>query len=383
MSDPTNRTTRKIEIEVKPTLETLESRENPTVNYYGGALLPSVEAQAVYYGSGWSANASSQTYTTGFLQTITQSAYMDALHQAGYGVSRGSTSASAHVPISLTSGSTITDASIRAELSAEISNGTLATLDPNRLYVVFVQPNVAINLGAGQGTTQQGILGYHGAFSGPGGAAVHYAVIAYPGGAAGNSSLGTSANDQLTAVTSHELAEAVTDPNVNYSTLGWYDPQRGEIGDITENNPSAYVRLNGYLVQEVATQNDQLLSINLSPPAPPVSPPPPVAPPPAPSTTTTTTTLTAGHVSYHGWYATVSLTITVKPGSGTVQPGGTVELIYGGRVLGTATLHLVNGVETATFNVMFFANGNYTFSAQYVGNAQFLGSTSHSTTVHV
>src|SRR5207237_1239373 len=81
---------------------------------------------------------------------------------------------------------------------------------------------------------------------------------------------------------SHETAEAATDPDVNYGRLGWYDPQRGEIGDITENNPNALVRLDGYLVQLDADRNDQLLTL-----APPVTTPPP-------GTTATTTTLTAG-----------------------------------------------------------------------------------------
>src|SRR5262249_58230554 len=102
---------------------------------------------------------------------------------------------------------------------------------------------------------------------------IRYAVVVSPGGAAHNSVLPEAATalDQQTAVTSHELAEAVTDPdvnsNVNNGRLGWFDPQRGEIGDITENNPSAFVRLNGRLVQEAADRNDQLLSIFAAPPS--------------------------------------------------------------------------------------------------------------------
>lgn len=361
-------------LHAKPRLEALESRENPTVHYYGGNLLTSVEAQPVYYGSDWSSAAATQATTDAFLKDVTNGPYMDALHNAGYGVGRGTASSGILDPISISSGSVITDASIQSRLSADIASGRISAPDANRLYVVYVQPNVAVNLGNGQGSTQQGVLGYHGAFAGPNGATVRYAVIAYPGGTVGNSSLGTSANDQLTAVTSHELAEAVTDPDVNYGRLGWYDPQRGEIGDITESNPNALVRLDGYLIQEVANKNDQLLVVS-----PPVSPPPP---PPA-SSSSTTTTLTAGPVRYYGWYATVSLTVTVKPASGSAQPGGTVSLIYNGQVLGTATLHLVNGVETATFNVVFYSNGVYSFSAQYGGSTQFEGSASNTKTVIV
>ena len=59
--------------------------------------------------------------------------------------------------------------------------------------------------------------------------------MAYPGGwnpTAAQEGFRTNF-DQLTAVTSHELAEAVTDPNVGTGQLGWYDEQlNGEIGDI-------------------------------------------------------------------------------------------------------------------------------------------------------
>ena len=348
-------------------LESLETRENPAVHYFGGNLLPHVEAQPVYYGTGWSSLTGLRGYTDAFLKDVTGGAYMDALTRAGYGVGRGTAASGIIDPISLTSGSMISDASIQARLSADIRAGRLPAPDANRLYVVYVQPNVAVNLGNGQGTTRQGILGYHGAFAGPNGATIRYVVVPFPGGAARNSSMGTTPRDQLTAVASHELAEAVTDPDVNFGQLGWYDPALGEIGDITENNPNALVRLDGYLVQEVASKNDQLLPITAAPLA----------------TNGTGTTLTAGSVSYHGYYATVTLTVTVRPASGTAAPGGTVDLLYNGQVLGSATLHVVNGVATASFNIMFFANGNYTFSAEYAGTPQFATSTSPSTTVFV
>jgi hypothetical protein len=88
-------------------------------------------------------------------------------------------------------------------------------------------------------------------------------------------------------------------------------------------------------------------------------------------------------VRYHGWYATVSLTVVITPASGSAVPGGTVDLVYNGSILGSATVQVVNGVAEATFNVIFYANGSYSFSAQYEGNSQFQGSTSSSVTVNV
>ena len=368
----------------RPQVEALETREVPTVNYYGGALLTNVQAQALYYGNEWSSSTyAPQTSTlNSFLSDLTGGAYLQALTNAGYGVGTGTATPGAVDNTALTPGSVITDASIRASLQADISSGLLATPDPNRLYVVYVEPNVPVNLGAGQGTTQQGILGYHTAFAGHDAAGnpvtIHYTVVAYPGGAAGNSSLGmgTSALDQLTAVSSHEVAGAVTDPNIGYAQLGWYDPRRGEIGDIEENNPNAYVRLDGYLVQEVANKNDQLLTLGGTGTTPPTNPTPgPVA---------TTTTLTASPVTTDRYgLPTATLTVTITPGSGTAVPGGVVELLYQGRVLGAARVQVVNGVATATFNLLFLGHGNYSFSAAYLGTSSFQGSTSNSVTVTV
>src|SRR6516162_2338072 len=259
----------------RPRFEALEDRQVPTVSFFGGNVLPHVQAQAVFLGHEFSsAPANAETATlNAFLKDITSGAYLQALGRAGYGVGPGSAVAGAVDNTSIAAGSTISDAFIRTRLQADVSSGFLQAPNANTLYVVYVQPDVAVNLGGGQGTTQQGILGYHTAFVGANGAAIRYAVVVSPGGPAGNSVLpeARSAIDQLTAVTSHELAEAVTDPdvnsNVNGGRLGWFDPQRGEIGDIEENNPNAFVRLDGFLVQEVADQNDQLLSIFPAPPS--------------------------------------------------------------------------------------------------------------------
>ena len=360
----------------RPRFEALEDRQVPTVSFFGGNVLPHVQAQAVFLGHEFSsgpANAETATLNA-FLKDITSGAYLQALGRAGYGVGPGSAVSGAVDNTSIAAGSTISDAFIRTRLQADVSSGLLQAPNANTLYVVYVQPDVAVNLGGGQGTTQQGILGYHTAFVGANGAAIRYAVVVSPGGPAGNSVLpeARSAIDQLTAVTSHELAEAVTDPdvnsNVNGGRLGWFDPQRGEIGDIEENNPNAFVRLDGFLVQEVADRNDQLLSI--------VTPP---------SNLIGTTTTLSGHVNPQSPNSppTVTFTAIISPASGTVAPSGTVDLIVNGRLLGRATVIVVNGVAEATFTVAFFGRGSFTFDAQYEGSSVFQGSTSNALTVTV
>jgi len=361
----------------RPQVELLEDRQVPTVSFFGGNLLPQVQAQALYLGNEFSsAPANTETATLdAFLKDITGGPYLQALAGAGYNVGPGTAVAGAVDNTALTVGSTISDAFIRARIQADISSGLVQAPNAETLYVVYVEPNVAVNLGLGQGTTQQGILGYHTAFVGGNGAAIRYAVVVSPGGAAGNSVLPEAATalDQLTAVTSHELAEAVTDPdinsNVNNGRLGWFDPQRGEIGDIEEGNPNAFVRLDGNLVQEVADKNDQLLSIFANPPSALIG---------------TATTLQA-KVNPQKQFSppTVTFTVIINPASGTVAPGGTVNLLVNGSVLGSATVQVVNGVAEASFTVEFFGRGRFAFSAQYLGSSLFQGSTSNDVIVNV
>jgi hypothetical protein len=136
--------------------------------------------------------------------------------------------------------------------------------DPNRLYVVYVEPGVAIKDSSGA-TSINDFLGYHGAFAGKDAGSrpvdIHYVVAPYPGGYNPTArSQGFSTNfDALTAVSSHEIAESATDPNVNYKAAGWYDDRNNaEIGDLTEGSVR---RLNGYDVQLLVNKQDQVLSL--------------------------------------------------------------------------------------------------------------------------
>lgn len=243
--------------------EQLESREMLTVTYHGGALLTNVEAQAVFLGADWNSNSTLTNQAASlnqFVGYVVNSPYMDMLTQAGYNVGRGSATTGQTLNLAINKSTGITDTQIHADLQAAINSGQLAAPDANRLYVVYVEPGVVIKLGTE--TSQRNFLGYHGAFAGrtsAGKAAdIRYAVIAYPGSPNPSATSQGFANstDDLTSVASHEIAEAVTDPDVNYKPIGWYDDQQnGEIGDLT----SQTTRLNGYLVQDVVGKNDQVI----------------------------------------------------------------------------------------------------------------------------
>jgi hypothetical protein len=259
----------------RPALEALEDRTVPTVTYHGGALLRNVEVQAVYYGSDWgsppfqpwlrSPYAGTESYLDGFLKSAVNGSYMDMLNTAGYLVGRGSASTGQVCGATLNKSVLLTDSSIRTTLQSWISAGALQQPDGNRLYVVYVEPNVAISRDGQVSNPPPGVYGFYGYHDQVtvNGQTVPYAVIAYPGGTVNNLARSwLSALNQLTLVTSHEFAEGVTDPYYNPSTgnaLGWNDDaygarREGEVGDIV-NGETVY--LNGYAVQCIADQNDQ------------------------------------------------------------------------------------------------------------------------------
>jgi hypothetical protein len=80
----------------------------------------------------------------------------------------------------------------------------------------------------------------------------------------------------------------------------------------------------------------------------------------------------------------VTLTAAVTPtGSGTGLPTGSVDFYDGTTLLGSAALSAVGGVQTAVLPATEYAVGNHSFSAVYVGEYDYTGSTSNTVTQSV
>jgi hypothetical protein len=97
--------------------------------------------------------------------------------------------------------------------------------------------------------SQNDFQGYHNAFSDAALGQIYYAVVPHP---IGNSDIrGFNSLQQQTEVSSHELAEGTTDPDVQ---TGWRDyfNTGGEIGDLAEGN---FGLLDGYVVQAEYSNN--------------------------------------------------------------------------------------------------------------------------------
>jgi hypothetical protein len=182
----------------------------------------------------------------GFFDFIVTSSYMDLLQEystASTQIQHGRRLTSVHVansePGTVTpAGRQVTDAQIQTALQGWIATNTVSATTANTLYFIFLPPDVVSLAFGSQSCAAGGFCGYHEHIGN-----VYYAVIPYancPGCVFSGQFL-----DTLTEVSSHELAEAITDPALN----AWWDPVTGpgdEIGDICNRQT---VRLGGFVVQ--------------------------------------------------------------------------------------------------------------------------------------
>src|SRR5262245_44750538 len=165
-------------------IERLEAREVFNATFHGGALIPHVEAQAVFLGTQWKTNTTLQTEAAtidNMLAYTVQSPYMDMLTDGGYNVGQGTATTGAKIDVALTT--TTTDTAIRSLLQQAITLKLVQQPDANRLYFVYMPAGITVNNNGA--TSQVSFLGYHGAFAGSDANNVpfdiHYVVVPHPG----------------------------------------------------------------------------------------------------------------------------------------------------------------------------------------------------------
>ncbi|HZL38422.1 MAG TPA: hypothetical protein VFC78_24120 [Tepidisphaeraceae bacterium] len=241
----------------RPAIERLESRVYQSadpVTYHGGHLLSNVSVQALYYGNGWATphEEGVAAYLNGFLGSVTNSPYMDQLQEysePGMVIRRGTfiggqLDLSAPVTQPATPSNpiaTVDRTTIESELNKQIITPhlLLAAANPNRLYIVYVEPGVKVTYTDSNGILQSsasgGFAGFHWHFVDSQGDTVYYAVVPRTV---------DPTQDSMTITSSHELAEAITDPD---NANGWFDGELAEIGDKAE---GGYGNIDGYAVQD-------------------------------------------------------------------------------------------------------------------------------------
>jgi hypothetical protein len=220
----------------RPVPEALDERVVPAITYHGGPIMAHVDVRNVFYGQGWTSYDSwgvLRSSLNQFQSDITRSQYMSMLGE--YGVGRGGFGGSISVTdaTSPAPSTTVGDLQIQKMLTDKISAGLLPPETGQQLYVVYLPANTHSNWDQTVGT-----VGHHGSFQAnvvrgttTSVETVYYAVITNPIGNPNKFDSALSTFQDLTEVTSHELAEAVTDPdlrqgdrgNIAGSSLAWID----------------------------------------------------------------------------------------------------------------------------------------------------------------
>jgi hypothetical protein len=128
-----------------------------------------------------------------------------------------------YVDLASPGGSTLSDSKVRSYLGSLFGAGAIGAPDASRIYGIYFPSGTRITLQGGASCSA--FCGYHGHFSYQG-TDVKYAVFPYTNCRA-CSMPGKGIADILTIVTSHEIREAVTDPDLN----AWYDASGYEADD--------------------------------------------------------------------------------------------------------------------------------------------------------
>ena len=243
-----------------PYLRNASAPSGAHLNYYGGRVLSNVKIIMVLYGSGtyqsFIANDAAPSMAS-FYQQVVNSSYLDWLCEYGtptQTIGRGTYGGKVAItPSSANNRNPIDDSNIQAELQRQIQLGGLPAPDANTLYMVHFPQGKTITMGGTGSCVAGGFCAYHGTIAGS--PEIFYGVMpdmSAGSGCATGCGQGATALDNQSSVCSHELIEAITDPEVGLATtysapLSWYDPAYGEIGDICNAMQVQFVGTDGHI----------------------------------------------------------------------------------------------------------------------------------------
>jgi hypothetical protein len=264
---------------------------NPNPSYFGGPIVQNPKIVAVFWNA--NVNATLRQNIAQFYADVTVSSYWSWLQEygtvgvtpsGGQGIgdqailSGGSAGAFTITPelcpSTTTSTCRVTDLAVQQELARQVNAGVLPqpTLDctgnVETIYMVDFPPNIVLGgpFGVGSSCVAGGFCAYHNtATFGPNDIPLIYGAVMDT--FTGPCDMGCGANatglQTATEVTSHELVESVTDPNVGFVTgaayafpSAWADngTNCGELADICESGgPGDAITVSGrtWTVQEI------------------------------------------------------------------------------------------------------------------------------------
>ena len=251
-------------IHIMPTQSVAQSMRAVTttagpLNYHGGPIMPTIEIYNIFWVGALQAGGSAALtsfYTTAannlgfdypgktldsnntqYYQTSPVLNYVHGLSPIGGGGSLGGTYVdttpfpTSQCTDSVTPGDCIIDSQVQAEVKKIMAiNGWNA--DIHKIYILYTGPGEgSCFTSASSSCAYTAYCGYHGAISTTSGPII-YANMPYagmPGCEVSSSPTGHLGADSVVNIASHEISEAITDPELN----AWWDPMTGgEIGDL-------------------------------------------------------------------------------------------------------------------------------------------------------
>ena len=206
------------------------SVETGHLTFHGGKVLGSPDVVPVYVGGYW------QTFAGKRDRARNDSAMAALVKDPGqtgiwreYGGGPGTTSPSKVLPAVARRDFSKED--VEALVEAQVRAGILDTSDPERIFTLVLPPGATLH--DGEASSTDGLGGFHGNVTARDGHPVYYAVVVYSQRTAGRVNgidFTGQPIDNVTITESHEITEAVTDPDVGLAIetgdphwLGWYD----------------------------------------------------------------------------------------------------------------------------------------------------------------
>jgi hypothetical protein len=265
--------------------ECLENRVVPAIvfepyfgaeptSYNGGPVLNNAPVYLLYWGSYWNTpagSASQAQFTSAFTNELNSPLYGNL---SQYKDSNGNTAGPAYINGSWTAtefpdpSNGFSDSQLQSVVLGAVNDpnshipspSAIEAIDGGRppLYLVITPPNIDSYKGSG-------VAGYHSDFNMPNQNFVYGWVANYGSSMSGFGA--HNAQDFVTMVGSHEIGEALTDPQTftGYTTKsgsGWFlFPLSGEVGDFEPDGNYTY-RLNGSLVQALWDANAQAFTVS-------------------------------------------------------------------------------------------------------------------------
>ncbi|MGZ6141965.1 MAG: hypothetical protein ACXWLM_01445 [Myxococcales bacterium] len=192
----------------------------PHMTYHGGKVLSAPKYYNIYWGNYWWDHADQTSWFESFTREVAPS-WQLASQVTEYSVgdmTLGAGSFGGGVVVREDPPPTITDDDLEDFIEKQIEAKIVPPSDAHNVYSVFLAPGIKIQ-------NEDGALAYHG----PSAWGFHKIMVHFD-----SYVLDVASRDVAAVSFSHEMAETMTDPDLD----GWYDDTiadyRGEVGDVCQ-----------------------------------------------------------------------------------------------------------------------------------------------------